>query len=120
MSRRSAFLGFYIVKPELRGQGHGLRLWQAGMARLDDRVVGLDGVIAQQENYKNRASCSPTATSASAVLPIANRRATRRIVAIDAEPAWTPSWPMTVRSFPPRATRSCDAGCGPSGAREWR
>ena len=46
------FLGFYIVKPELRGQGHGWRIWQAGMAQLDDRVVGLDGVIAQQENYK--------------------------------------------------------------------
>jgi GNAT superfamily N-acetyltransferase len=47
-----AFLGFYIVKPALRGQGHGLRLWQAGMARLENRIVGLDGVIAQQENYK--------------------------------------------------------------------
>jgi hypothetical protein len=47
-----AFLGFYIVKPELRGRGYGLTLWQAGMARLDNRIVGLDGVIAQQENYK--------------------------------------------------------------------
>jgi Acetyltransferase (GNAT) domain/Acetyltransferase (GNAT) family len=47
-----AFLGFYIVKPEQRGQGHGFRLWQDGMARLGDRVVGLDGVVAQQENYK--------------------------------------------------------------------
>jgi hypothetical protein len=47
-----AFLGFYIVKPELRGQGHGLQLWQAGMARLAGRIVGLDGVIDQQENYK--------------------------------------------------------------------
>jgi hypothetical protein len=46
------FLGFYIVKPELRRQGHGWRIWQAGMAQLDGRVVGLDGVIAQQENYK--------------------------------------------------------------------
>jgi hypothetical protein len=47
-----AFLGFYIVKPALRGQGHGWRIWQEGMAQLDGRVVGLDGVIAQQENYK--------------------------------------------------------------------
>ena len=47
-----AFLGFYMVKPELRGRGYGLHLWQAGMARLDNRIVGLDGVIAQQENYK--------------------------------------------------------------------
>ena len=47
-----AFLGFYIVKPEQRGRGRGFRLWQAGIARLGDRTVGLDGVIAQQENYK--------------------------------------------------------------------
>lgn len=45
------FLGFYIVRPESRGQGIGLALWQAGMARLAGRVVGLDGVVAQQANY---------------------------------------------------------------------
>jgi Acetyltransferase (GNAT) domain/Acetyltransferase (GNAT) family len=47
-----AFLGFYIVKPEHRGRGHGFSIWQAGMARLAGRVVGLDGVIAQQDNYR--------------------------------------------------------------------
>jgi Acetyltransferase (GNAT) domain/Acetyltransferase (GNAT) family len=46
------FLGFYIVKPEERGRGHGFRIWQAGMAQLADCVVGLDGVIAQQDSYK--------------------------------------------------------------------
>lgn len=46
------FLGFYIVPPEFRGRGYGYRLWQAGMARLEGRVVGLDGVVAQQENYR--------------------------------------------------------------------
>jgi hypothetical protein len=45
------FLGFYIVVPEHRGQGHGIALWRAGMARLEGRVVGLDGVIDQQTNY---------------------------------------------------------------------
>ena len=45
------FLGFYLCRPEYRGQGHGLAVWQAGMAHLGDRVVGLDGVPAQQENY---------------------------------------------------------------------
>ena len=45
------FLGFYIVRPPFRGRGYGLRLWQAGMARLDGRTVGLDGVVAQQANY---------------------------------------------------------------------
>lgn len=46
------FLGFYIVAPDFRGQGYGYQLWQAGMQRLDGMVVGLDGVVAQQENYR--------------------------------------------------------------------
>jgi GNAT superfamily N-acetyltransferase len=46
------FLGFYLVRPRFRGQGHGLALWQAAMQRLDGRVVGLDGVVAQQDNYR--------------------------------------------------------------------
>jgi hypothetical protein len=45
------FLGLYIVEPGFRGRGYGLRLWQAGMARLAGRTVGLDGVVAQQANY---------------------------------------------------------------------
>ena len=47
-----AFLGFYIVAPEFRGQGLGYEIWQAGMARLAGRNVGLDGVVDQQENYR--------------------------------------------------------------------
>jgi len=46
------FLGFYICRPELRGLGIGFRLWQAGMAHHGDRVVGLDGVVDQQDNYR--------------------------------------------------------------------
>ncbi len=45
------FLGLYICRPEFRGKGHGRALWQAGMARFGDRVVGLDGVVEQQANY---------------------------------------------------------------------
>ncbi|HSF96743.1 MAG TPA: GNAT family N-acetyltransferase [Thermohalobaculum sp.] len=45
------FLGFYIVVPDHRGQGHGIAIWRKGMARLEGRVVGLDGVVAQQANY---------------------------------------------------------------------
>lgn len=45
------FLGFYIVKPEWRGRGAGMATWQAGMAYLNGRTVGLDGVLAQQSNY---------------------------------------------------------------------
>ena len=47
-----AFLGFYIVRPDLRGRGYGLRMWQAAMAHAGSRTVGLDGVVAQQENYR--------------------------------------------------------------------
>ena len=46
------FLGFYIVKPEHRGNGYGIRIWNAGLAYLGGRTVGLDGVVAQQDNYK--------------------------------------------------------------------
>lgn len=46
------FLGLYIVRPEFRGKGYGQQLWKAGMAYLGDRNIGLDGVVAQQANYK--------------------------------------------------------------------
>lgn len=46
------FVGFYIVKPEYRGQGYGLQLWNTALNTLKGRNVGLDGVLAQQENYK--------------------------------------------------------------------
>ncbi|WP_255210974.1 GNAT family N-acetyltransferase [Methylogaea oryzae] len=46
------FLGFYIVKPGHRGNGYGKRIWDAGLRYLEGRTIGLDGVLAQQENYK--------------------------------------------------------------------
>ncbi|MGW8390385.1 GNAT family N-acetyltransferase [Pseudoduganella sp. HUAS MS19] len=45
------FIGGYIVRREFRGKGHGMAIWRAGMARLEGRNVGLDGVPAQQANY---------------------------------------------------------------------
>ena len=49
---RFAFLGFYIVRSGFRGSGHGLRIWNAAIAHAGARVIGLDGVVAQQDNYK--------------------------------------------------------------------
>lgn len=46
------FLGFYIAHPDARGTGAGIAIWNAGMAYLAGRTVGLDGVVDQQENYK--------------------------------------------------------------------
>jgi GNAT superfamily N-acetyltransferase len=45
------FLGFYICRPEYRGSGYGMKIWQAGIDRLGPRTIGLDGVVAQQANY---------------------------------------------------------------------
>ena len=46
------FLGFYIVKPEYRGQGYGIQIWNAGLQYLNGCNIGLDGVVDQQPNYK--------------------------------------------------------------------
>jgi len=46
------FLGFYIVRSDQRGTGAGIATWNAGMARLGERCIGLDGVVAQQDNYR--------------------------------------------------------------------
>ena len=47
-----SFLGFYIVRPDWRGKGYGLQIWNAAIAHAGARVIGLDGVVAQQDNYK--------------------------------------------------------------------
>ena len=46
------FLGCYIARPVIRGKGYGIQIWNAGSKRLAGRNVGLDGVPAQQANYK--------------------------------------------------------------------
>lgn len=46
------FIGLYIASPPYRGRGVALRLWQAGMAYLGDRAIGLDGVPERQHDYR--------------------------------------------------------------------
>ncbi|RWM95249.1 MAG: GNAT family N-acetyltransferase [Mesorhizobium sp.] len=48
------FIGLYICRPDRRGEGHGKAVWDAGMARLGDRIVGLDGVAEQRANYQHK------------------------------------------------------------------
>ena len=50
------FMGFFIVRPEFRGQGFGNTLWHARRRRLLDRLrpgasIGLDGVFEMQDYY---------------------------------------------------------------------
>ncbi|MEH0420694.1 GNAT family N-acetyltransferase [Streptomyces sp. B21-083] len=47
-----AFLGFYLVRPDLRGRGYGITTWKTALAHAGSRTVGLDGVVAQQDNYR--------------------------------------------------------------------
>ena len=47
------FIGLYICRPDMRGRGYGRAVWDAGMARLSQTTVGLDGVPAQQANYRS-------------------------------------------------------------------
>src|SRR5204863_6732024 len=49
---RFAFLGFYLVRRDLRGRGYGLRIWNRAIAHAGTRTIGLDGVVAQQQNYR--------------------------------------------------------------------
>lgn len=49
-----AFIGFFIVRSDLRGRGIGTPLFQRALDRAGDRVVGLDGVLEQQGYYKRR------------------------------------------------------------------
>ena len=51
-SPKFAFLGLYICRQDLRGQGLGFELWRHALAHAGTRTIGLDGVPDQQANYK--------------------------------------------------------------------
>ncbi len=50
------FLGFYIVKPEYRGKGYGIQIWNAGLKYLEGRNIGLDGVQLSRITIKSLVS----------------------------------------------------------------
>ncbi|MEU6083834.1 GNAT family N-acetyltransferase [Streptomyces sp. NPDC047108] len=51
-SEEYAFLGYYLVHPELRRQGLGLATWRAAVPHAGRRTIGLDAVPAQQATYE--------------------------------------------------------------------
>ncbi|MEU5419591.1 GNAT family N-acetyltransferase [Streptomyces sp. NPDC020799] len=57
-----AFLGYYLVHPDHRGQGRGLATWRAAFPHAGTRTVGLDAVPAQQATYA-RAGFGPAYTT---------------------------------------------------------
>jgi len=46
------FIGFYIVRKELRGKWYGVELGRRAMSRLGTRNIGIDGVVAKIKNYE--------------------------------------------------------------------
>jgi GNAT superfamily N-acetyltransferase len=52
LDERHAFLGLYLCRPEWRGRGIGYALWKEAILHAGNRVIGLDGVAAQQANYE--------------------------------------------------------------------
>lgn len=66
-----AFLGLYICRPGDRGRGIGFALWQHALAHAGGRVVGLDGVPEQQENYR-RSGFEPAGSTVRYVGALAN------------------------------------------------
>ena len=46
------FIGFYIVLPEYRGKGYGLKIFQHAMKHLSGCIVCLDAVQQEVETYK--------------------------------------------------------------------
>ena len=47
-----AFIGLYIVEKSFRHHGYGIQLWTRALEYLKGRTIGLDGVLAQQDNYR--------------------------------------------------------------------
>lgn len=46
------FIGFYIIKKELRGKWYGIELGKRAMSYLGTRNIGIDGVVRKIKNYE--------------------------------------------------------------------
>lgn len=115
------FLGFYIVRPDQRGRGYGWTLWQAGMARLAGRTVGLDGVVAQQANYRKSgfvlADTNVRHAGVPALAALTGSSDVTIVGGSEVEPAALQAYDRSIFPAPrDRFTRAW-ALCGPGGAR---
>jgi ribosomal protein S18 acetylase RimI-like enzyme len=111
---RFAFLGFYIVRSDFRDRGHGLRIWNAAIAHAGARVIGLDGVVAQQDNYRKSGFQLAYANIRYAGIVAAPPRPPVDVVALDTIPfALVEADDATV--FPSRRSAFLRAWIGTSG-----
>ena len=104
-----AFLGFYIVREDVRGRGYGVRIWNAAIAHAGRRVIGLDGVVAQQQNYKKSGFALAYANvryGGTVAAPVRRGLVSSRCP----RSHWRLWRPTTPRCSRPRAPRSCAPG----------
>jgi GNAT superfamily N-acetyltransferase len=80
-----AFLGLYITRPEHRGKGYGKTIWDAGIASASGYTIGLDGVVAQQHNYRKSGFVLAHKSARWRGPTLARRRLGRRAVAVAPE-----------------------------------
>ncbi|GAA3096809.1 hypothetical protein GCM10017687_04270 [Streptomyces echinatus] len=113
-----AFLGCYLVRPDLRGHGHGLTTWKTALAHAGSRTVGLDGVVAQQDNYRQSGFrlAHRTASGSPASLPRARRPP---VCARPGPPTCPPSPPTTAPATPPTAPGSSPSGSPDPATMPW-
>ncbi|MFI1393672.1 GNAT family N-acetyltransferase [Streptomyces sp. NPDC020681] len=57
-----AFLGYYLVHPDHRGQGLGIATWRTAVPHAGARTIGLDAVPAQEANYRRSGFTSANGT----------------------------------------------------------
>ncbi len=51
-SQNFSFIGLYIVKPEWRKKGFGLKTWQEAFKLINNQPAALDAVLEQINNYR--------------------------------------------------------------------
>jgi GNAT superfamily N-acetyltransferase len=84
------FIGLYIVRPQWRGRGYGMQLWETAWQGLTNRLdqegssIGLDGVLEREATYRQagfkaayrhiRHVCHPLSSDpvSNEVIPLAN------------------------------------------------
>lgn len=47
------FIGIYVVKPEFRNKGVGIKLTEKFLERMGNRNIGLDAVVENEKKYQN-------------------------------------------------------------------
>nr|WP_272210026.1 GNAT family N-acetyltransferase [Marinicella sp. W31]MDC2875879.1 GNAT family N-acetyltransferase [Marinicella sp. W31] len=57
------FIGLYITRPDMRGKGYGRLVWEKAVTYLGNRLIGLDGVPEQQQNYGRMGFAADYATA---------------------------------------------------------